>query len=77
MTSIQTYYPFELVSLDFLHLEQCREGYEYILIVMDHFTRFAQADATTNKLAKPVAPKIFNDFSLRFGFPTRLHRDLG
>ena len=29
MTSIQTTYPFQLVSIDFLHLEKCKHGYIY------------------------------------------------
>ncbi|KAL3969298.1 transcription factor SOX7/8/10/18 (SOX group E/F) [Sarotherodon galilaeus] len=77
LSPIQSTYPFQLVSIDFLHLEKCKQGYEYILVVMDHFTRFAQAYATKNKAAKTVADKLFNDFALKFGFPTRLHHDMG
>ena len=52
-------------------------GYQYILVIMDHCTRFALAYATRDKSAKTAADKLYNDFIMRFGFPETIHHDQG
>ena len=77
MQSIITSVPMEMIAIDYLHLEKSSGGYEYILLIVDHFTRYAQGYPTKTKSASAAAKHLYGDFILRFGIPTKILHDQG
>ena len=65
----------DIVGIDFLKVDQCFGGYENILVITDHFTRYTQIYATKNKSARTAASKLYNDSILHFGSPERILHD--
>ncbi|KAK3103801.1 hypothetical protein FSP39_021997 [Pinctada imbricata] len=77
LSNITTTEPLELVCMDFLSLESSKGGYQYILVITDHFTKYALAVPTKNTTAKTTADAFFNHFIIHYGFPKRVHSDQG
>ncbi|KAL5019205.1 hypothetical protein ScPMuIL_004927 [Solemya velum] len=77
LVNITTQYPLELVCLDFLTLETSKGGYSNLLVITDHFTRYAQAFPTRNQTAKTTAEVFYNNFVVHYGLPKRIHSDQG
>jgi len=77
LVSIKTTQPLELVCMDFLTLEPSKGGQQHILVVTDHFTRYAQAYPTKNMTARTTAEVFFKNFVVNYGLPRRIHSDQG
>lgn len=69
--------PLELVCTDFLKLERSKGGYENILVITDHFTRYAKAIPCKNQTAHTTAKALYENFISHYSFPEKLHSDQG
>ena len=67
----------EIVCLDYLTLERSKRGFEKVLVITNHFSRFAQAIPTSNETAKTTARVLFGNNIVHYGFPARIHSDQG
>ncbi|KAL7841971.1 hypothetical protein SRHO_G00236600 [Serrasalmus rhombeus] len=77
LVSIHTNAPLELFCIDFLTVEKSKGGFENILVVTDHFSRWAQSYPTKDQRAETVAKVLWRNFFCKFGFPAKLHADQG
>jgi transposase InsO family protein len=76
LVNIETSQPMELVCLDFLSLEPSK-GYGNVLVITDHFSRYAQAIPTRNQTAKTTARVLFENYIVHYGIPAKIHTDQG
>lgn len=74
---IQSSGPMDLVSIDFLSIEPDSRNICNVLVVTDHFTRYAQAFPTRDQKAITVAKTLWEKYFIHYGLPTRIHSDQG
>ncbi len=67
----------DLVCIDFLSIEPDAKGISNVLVVTDHFTRYAQAFTTKYQKALTVVKVLFEKFFVHCGLPARIHSDQG
>lgn len=77
MDHLQSQGPMELVCIDILCLEPDLSGQGNILVVTDHFTRYAQAFSTRDQQASMVAKIFAEKFFVHYGLSQRIHSDQG
>ena len=75
LVNITSHYPLKLVCIDYLTLKQSQGNILNILVITDHFNRFAIAIPTKNQTAKTSADVLYREFVARYGIPARLHSD--
>ena len=74
---IEVNQPLELVHLDYLKIEPSKGNVENVLIITDHFTRYAQAFPSKTQTALTTAELLWNKFILHYGFPAKIITDQG
>ena len=77
MYQITASYPLELIHLDFLGIGGKKDKLKNILVVTDHFTRYAQCYVTEQQTAKTVADVMINQFFANYGWPDKILTDRG
>ncbi|PVD27466.1 hypothetical protein C0Q70_12626 [Pomacea canaliculata] len=76
MSTIVASHPLELLTIDFLTIEVKGEK-QNILVIMDHFTKFARAILTKDQTSRTTARALWNEFFMTYGFPGRILSDQG
>ena len=78
MENVDATYPMELVHMDYLTIEATEGGKDvHILVITDHFTRYAQAIVTSLQTAKWTAQNLWDKFIVHYGLPEKILTDQG
>ena len=77
LENIMATHPLELVHLDYLCLEPGKGLEENVLVITDHFTRFAQAYVTRTQTAQITVKTLWDKFIVCYGLPKKILTDQG
>ena len=70
--------PMELVHMDYLTIEAMEGGKDiHILVIPDHFTRYAQANVTSLQTGKCTAQNLWDKFIVHYGLSEMILTDQG
>ena len=58
--------PFHTIHVDLLKFHTSSKGYNYILVIIDSFSKFVITKAIRHKTAKSVVKVIYEEFILKF-----------
>ena len=77
LRNIVATHPLELVHLNFLCLEPGKGQEENVLVIMDHFTRYAQAYVTRTQMAQMMAKTLWDKSIVHYGLPKKILTNQG
>ena len=78
LNPIETTYLMELVHLDYLTIsEKESDKIINILVVTDHFTKYAQAYIMPSQTVHVTAKVLWEQFLVHYGWPTKILTDQG
>ena len=78
LINIKSGHPLQRVAIDIVGpTPRSSLGHEWLLVVSDHFTKFAQAFPVRNTSAVTLAKKVMDEYICRFGCFESLHSDQG
>ena len=77
LLNIEASQPLELIHLDYLKIELSKGNIENVLVITDHFTRYAQAFLSKTQTALATAKLLWNNFISHYGFPSKIITDQG
>ena len=75
---IPTGHRWDRIAMDILDVcDPTPEGFRYILVIADYFSKWTEAFPMKNKCADTVADILVEKIILRFGMPLVIHSDQG
>ncbi|KAL2094313.1 hypothetical protein ACEWY4_009032 [Coilia grayii] len=77
LCSIASGYPWETLALDYFSWRRPEDSHQYILVIVDLFSRFAFAVPTTDQTAATTAKVLWGTVFQPFGCPERILTDQG
>ena len=78
LINVKSGHPLQRVAIDIVGpTPRSSSGHEWLLVVSDHFTKFAQAFPVRNTSAETLAKKVMDEYICRFGCFESLHSDQG
>ena len=76
--NISTGHRWDRIGMDILDVcDPTPEGFRYILVIADYFSKWTEAFPMKNKCADSVANILVENIILRFGMPLVIHSDQG